>query len=122
MPAAFGANGTHRQIVGIWESRIRGQDPVDHAATSVSPLATSISDARIGEAKTFFRRAPFVGELDEEFVDSPPLLEARYCTVRLDHAQEDGARRASGTRAERSGCGPDAFAELRHARLTNFLF
>jgi hypothetical protein len=84
MPSAFGPDRTLPELVGIREGRIRCQDSIDYAASSLVPLPTSVSHARIREAKAFFRSAPFMGELDEELVDPTPLLEEGNGAIRLD--------------------------------------
>jgi hypothetical protein len=62
-----------------------------------------------------------MGELNEEFVDPAPLLEEGNSAVRLDYAEQDCARRASGTWAKRGRGARNAFAGLRHVGLTNLL-
>src|SRR5438105_1165162 len=74
MPSAIGSNTACRQLFRILVIRIGSQDPVDDAASTVSPLQAAALDTSVSESKPLFRLPPLMGELDKKFINDSPLL------------------------------------------------
>ena len=100
MPPAFGTDNAGRQLICIGIIRIRRQDTIDHATSTLVPLTAAALYAGVGEPKTLFGRATFMRKFDEEVVHHPAVIQKRDGAIRLHHPQQDGAGRTRRARAE----------------------